>query len=62
MITKKSRVNIVICCGGGAEVLRPTTSAGAMVLGVGGSGGAYDAGAVGNGAVVARDGTEDVGT
>ena len=57
MMARKFRVDIVICCGGGAEVLEPTTSAGAVVLGVEGSRGAEDAGAVANGA-----GTEDTGT
>ena len=42
-MARKSRVDIVICCGGGAEVLGPTTSAGAVVLGAKGSGGAEDA-------------------
>ena len=49
--------NIVICCDSGAEVLRPTTYARAVVLGAEGSRGVDDAGAVGNGA-----GTEDAGT
>ena len=35
MMVRKSRVEIVICCGGGAEVLDTTTSVG-EVLGVGG--------------------------
>ena len=53
MMVRKSRVEIVIYCGGGAKVLGPATSVGAMVLEAGGSGGAEDAGVVGNGAVVA---------
>ena len=73
MMARKSRVDIMICCGGGVEVLGLATSAGAVVLGVGGFGGAddagdvvlgaggfegaEDAGAVGNGV-----GTEDAGT
>ena len=57
MMVRKSRVDIVICCGGGAEVLGPVISIGAMVLGAEGSRGGEDAGAVGNGV-----GTEDVGT
>ena len=57
MMARKSRVDIVICCGGGAEVIGPATSIGAVVLGAEGSGGAEDAGAVGNGV-----GTEEVGT
>ena len=62
MRTRKSRVEMVIYCGGDAEVLSPATSAGAVVLGAGGSGGAEEAGAVGNGVVVAGAGTEDAGT
>ena len=31
MMVKKSRVEIVICCGGGAEVLDATTSIGAVL-------------------------------
>ena len=57
MMARKSRVDIVICCGGGVEVLGPATSIGAVVLGVEGSGGAEDIGVVGNGV-----GTEDAGT
>ena len=53
MMARKSRVEIVICCGGSAEVLGPTTSVG-VVLGAEGFGGAEDTGAVGNGV-----GTED---
>ena len=49
MTTRKSRVDIVICCGGGAEVLGPAISIGVVVLGAEGSGGAEDVGAVGNG-------------
>ena len=57
MMARKSRVDIVIYCGGGAEVLRSTTSTGAVVLGAEGFGGIEDARAVGNGA-----GNEDAGT
>ena len=57
MIARKSRVDIVICCGRGTEVLGPATSAGVVVLGAEGSGGVEDAGVMGNGA-----GTEDDGT
>ena len=46
MRTKKSRVDIEIYCDGGVLMLGPTTSAGAMVLGAEGSGGAEDVGAV----------------
>ena len=56
MLARKSRVDIVICCGCGTEVLGPATFAGAVVLGVEGLGGVEDAGAVGNGV-----GTEDAG-
>ena len=45
-------MDIVICCGGGAEVIGLSTSTGAVVQGAGGFGGAEDVGAVGNGAVV----------
>ena len=62
MTAKKSRVDIVICCGGGVEVLGPATPARAVVLGSGGSGGADEVGYVGNGVVVAGGGTEDAGT
>ena len=51
MMVKKSRVEIVIYCGGGANVLGLATSIG-VVLEVEGLGGAEDAGA----------GTKDVGT
>ena len=47
MMARKSRVDIVICCGGGAEVLGPVI----------GSGGVEDAGVLGNGVV-----TKDAGT
>ena len=46
MITRKSRVDIMICYGGGAEVLGPATYAGAVVLRAGGSGGAEEVGFV----------------
>ena len=36
MKAKKSRVEMVICCGGDAKVLSPSTSAGVVVLGAGG--------------------------
>ena len=62
MITRKSGVDIVICCGGGVEVLGPTTSAGAMILGTKGSEGAEDAGAEGGGVVEAGAGAENDGT
>ena len=52
----------MICCEGGAEVLSPATSAGAMVLGVGSSGGVEEVRSVGNGVVVVGGGTEDAGT
>ena len=56
MMARKSRVYIVICYGGGVEVLRQGTFAGAVVLGAEGFGGAEDVEAMGNGA-----GTEDTG-
>ena len=59
MMARKSRVDIEICCDGGVVVLGPATSVGAVVLGVEGSGGTEDAGAVGNGAVIARAGTDE---
>ena len=43
-------------------VLGPATSKGAVVLGAEGFGGAEDAGAMGNVAVVAEAGTKDAGT
>ena len=57
MMARKSRVDIVICCRGGVEVLGPTTSIEAVVLGVEGFRGVEDVGAVGNGV-----GTKDAGT
>ena len=57
MMAKNSRVDIVICCGGGAEVLGPATSIRIVVLGAKCSGGAKDVGAMSNGV-----GTEDART
>ena len=62
LMAKKSRVEMVICCGGDAEVLGPVTSVEVVVLGVEGSRGAEEAGAVGNGVVIARVVTEDTRT
>ena len=62
MMARKSQVDIEICCDGGAVMLGQTTSVGAVVLGAEGFGGAEDAGAVGNGALVAGAGTKDAGT
>ena len=62
MMARKSRVEMVICFGGDAEVLGPVTSVGALVLGAEGFGGEEDARAVGNGVVEAGAGTEDAGT
>ena len=62
MMARKSRVEMVICCRGDAEVLGPATSVGFMVLGAESFGGAEEAEAVGNGVVVAGFGTEDGGT
>ena len=42
-------------------MLSPATSTGAVVLGAGGSRGGEEAGAMGNGVVVAGAGTEDAG-
>ena len=63
MMARKSQVEMVICCGGDAKVLDPAISAGAVVLEAEGSGGAGEAGTVGNGVVVvgAGAGTEDAG-
>ena len=49
MMVRKSRVEIVICCGGGAEVLAATSSVGA-VLGPGGPKKTEGSGAGGTGA------------
>ena len=62
MMARKSRVDIEICCGGGAVVLGPATSVGAMVLVVEGFGGTEDAWAVGNEAVIAGARGEDTET
>ena len=62
MMVRKSRVDIEICYDGGDVMLDPVTSVVVVVLGAKGSGGAEEAGAVGNGAVVAGAGTEDAGT
>ena len=55
-------MDIEVCCNGDVVMLGPTTSIAAMILGVEGSGGAEDAGAVSNGAVVVGAGTEDART
>ena len=47
IIARKSRVDMEICCGGGANVLGPFDAVGA-----GGTGGAGDADDVGNGAMI----------
>ena len=46
IIVRKSRVDMEICCGGGADVLGPTDAKGAA-----GTRGAEDAGDIGNGVV-----------
>ena len=46
IIARKSRVDIEICCGGGADVIGPTN-----VVGARGIGGAEDANDIGNGAM-----------
>ena len=48
IIVRKSRVDMEICCGGGADVLGPTDDVRAR-----GTGGAEDANNVGNGVVTA---------
>ena len=48
IIARKSRVDMEICCGGGADVLGPSDAVGA-----GRTGGVGDADDVGNGAVAA---------
>ena len=48
IIVRKSRVDMEICCGGGADVLGSSDA-----IGAGGTGGAEDADDVGNGAVTA---------
>ena len=57
MMVRKSPVEIVIYCGGDAEVVGPTTFAEAVGLGAEGSEGIDDAGVVGNGV-----GTQDART
>ena len=61
MMARNSQVEMVICCGGDTEVLGVTTSTGAVLLGVEGSGGGEEVKAMGNGVVVAGAGTEDYG-
>ena len=60
MMVRKSRVEIVICCGGGAEVLAATSSVGA-VLGPGGPEKIEGSGAGGTGAGGGDAGTEGAG-
>ena len=60
MMFKKSRVEIVICCGGGAEVLPAAPSVGA-VLGPWGPKKTEGSGASGTGAEGGDAGTEAVG-
>ena len=57
MIVKKSRVEIVICCGGSVEVLDAVTSVGA-VLGAGGREKTEGSGAGSIGAIGGGSGTE----
>ena len=61
MMAMKSRVEMMIWHRGDAKVLGPVTFIGAMILGPKGFGGAEEAGAVGNGVMVAGVGTEDSG-
>ena len=49
IIVRKSRVEMEICCCGGADVLGPFDA-----IGTAGTGGAEDVGDVGNGEVIAR--------
>ena len=49
IIVRKSRVDMEICCGGGADVLGPSDA-----IGDGGTGGAEDVDDIGNGAVTAE--------
>ena len=49
IIARKSRVDMEICCGGGADVLSPSDA-----VGVGGTGSAGEADDVGNGAMTVR--------
>ena len=60
MMVRKSRVEIVICCGGGAKVLEATTSVEA-VLGAGGLEKIEGNGAGGIGAGGGNAGTEGAG-
>ena len=61
MMVRKSRVEIVICCGGGAEVLIAAPSGGA-VLGPWGLEKTKGSGADGTGAGGGEAGTEGAGT
>ena len=61
MMVKKSRVEIVIYCGGGVEVLGPITSIG-VVLGVESPGEREGSGGGSTRAVVVGDGGEDAST
>ena len=60
MMVRKSRVEIVICCGGGVEELYASTSIGA-VLGAGGPEKTKGSGAGGTGAGGGDSGTEGDG-
>ena len=62
MMTRKSRVDIEIYCGGDTVVLDLTTSARVVVLRAEGFGGVEDTRVVGNGVVEAGSGSEDNGT
>ena len=62
MMARKSRVEMVICCRGGAKVPSPAMSVGAIVLGTEGSEGTEGKRAIGTGAVVIGAGTKDAGT
>ena len=60
MMVKKSRVEIMICCGGSVKVLDAVTSIGA-VLGAGGREKTEGSGAGGTGAVGGGAGTKGAG-
>ena len=61
IMARKSRADNEICCSGSTVVLGPGESVGAEVLGAEGSRGIEDAGAAGNGAVIAGARAEDAG-
>ena len=62
MMARKSRVEMVICCRGGAEVPSPAMSVGAIVLGTEGFGVTEGKRPIGTRAIVVGAGTKDAGT